>query len=77
MGIIKCFNVCPCFVGENVIVFNSIEWAKIGDIGDNSMLWQNAKINKVRYENFVWLADVTFENGKISHGHYVEGIKKI
>jgi len=61
---------------DKVIVFNSQKWSKTGDIGDNSQFYQNATVNSVRKDKEGrWLADVTFENGTVSNGHFQDGIK--
>jgi len=66
--------ICCAFeVGQNAIVFNNTEWSKTGDIEQNQMYWQEAKILNLRYKN-EWLADVEFESGLKSNGHFVRGI---
>lgn len=68
--------ICGAFaVGQSVIAFNSIEWSKTGDKPNgNQVYWQKATILNLRYED-EWLADVRFENGLKSNGHFVRGIK--
>lgn len=63
-------------VGQNVIVFNSIEWSKTGDKPDgNEVYWQKAKILKFRHNKGEQIADVEFESGLKSNGHFVRCIK--
>lgn len=64
-------------VGDTVIVFNDIEWSKTGDLPEgNDKYFQKAKILNLRFEK-EWLADVEFEGGRISKGHFVSGIKSL
>lgn len=66
---------CAFKAGENVIVFNDTRWRKTGDLREgNDVYFQKAKILKLRYSK-EWLADVKFESGQISNGHFVRGIK--
>ena len=65
------------YVGQKVKVFNDSEWSKTGDVGDNLIYWQDAIIDKLRYDPRP-LADVTFiKTGMSSHGHFVDGIKSL
>jgi hypothetical protein len=69
--------------GEIVKVFNSTDWSKTGDIGDNSQFFQDAKIlSMYRYKSYYgyedWCADVQFlHNDKVSNAHFIWGLKKI
>ena len=69
-------------VGDCVKAFNSKEWEKKGDIGDNEQFYREAEIVKLRKESSMvyadrwWLADVKWKhNGEISNGHFVRGLK--
>ena len=68
---------CAFKVGENIIVFNDTRWRKTGDLKEgNDVYFQKAKILRLRLRyNKEWLADVEFESGQISNGHFVRGIK--
>jgi len=59
------------------IVFNSIQWSKTGDIGDNSQFYQIATITREYLYKGDLLVDVVFNNGLISHGHFKYGIKTL
>jgi len=65
---------CDFVVGQNAIVFNNTEWSKTGDIDKNQIYFQKATILNLRYKD-EWLADVQFESGLKSNGHFVRGIK--
>jgi hypothetical protein len=76
----KILNESLFKVGDHVLVFDSKEWSKTGDIGDNSQFFKPATIIKIRQtkDSFKeWLADVKFDNGNISYGHFQSGIKLI
>jgi hypothetical protein len=61
--------------GQDVIVFNAIEWGKCGDTPDGNLrFWQHATILGLRFSG-EWLADVRFASGLISRGHFVRGIR--
>lgn len=64
--------------GDNVRAFNSKEWSKTGDIGNNSQFWQKAIVLKTRRGlHGSPIADLKFENGTISNGHFQFTIEKI
>ena len=64
--------------GDNVIAFNAIEWFKNGDIENNDMYYQNAVIFKTRRDKHGRpIADLKFENGLISHGHFQDALEKM
>lgn len=64
-------------VGDCAIIFNSKEWMKTGDVGNNSRFWQRAIILNIRKDKSgELLADVRFENGVESKGHFLDGIKE-
>ena len=70
-------NHCAFKKGDNVIAFNYRDWSKTGDLPEgNNKYWQEAKILKLRFTD-EWLADLKFENGLISNGHFVRGIELI
>jgi len=57
--------------GDTVIAFNSIEWSKTGDVGNNHQFWQKAIIIKTRRDATGRpVADLKFEDGLISNGHF-------
>jgi hypothetical protein len=65
---------------DHVLVFDSKEWSKTGDIGDNSQFYKPAIITKIRQtkDSFKeWLADVIFDSRIESFGHFQSGIKLI
>lgn len=66
-------------VGDHCLVFNSKEWSKTGDIGDNSQFYQPAIVINTRQtkDSFKeWLADVKWDkDGEESHGHFQSGMK--
>lgn len=65
-------------VDDKVIVFDADDWNKVGgDVGDNSCFYKPAVVvntHKNLYEE--WLADVVFEDGRRSNGHFQTGIKR-
>ena len=68
----------PFKVNDIVKVFDGDEWLHCGDIGDNSCYYKPATITKVRKEKespHEWLADVLFDYGQQSNGHFQSGIK--
>lgn len=72
-------------IGEKVKVFDNLAWSKTGDIGDNSQFLKKAIIIKLYVKKSIYngycyfdkLADVLFDDGNISAGHYQDGIEKI
>jgi hypothetical protein len=70
----KIIPACTYFVGQKLIVFNSIEWAKKGDLKTEYPFWQEAKVINIRYQG-EWLLDVKFDNGTISSGHYASSVR--
>ncbi len=65
--------------GDRAIVFNALEWSKTLDLPEgNSKYYQSAMVLKVRKdEHNRLLADVKFDSGQISKGHFQDGMKKI
>jgi hypothetical protein len=63
--------------GQKIKAFNSSEWDKTGDIGNNEQFWQEAKVLKVYQKGYRWLVDVKFDNGLVSNGHFLDGVEKI
>lgn len=63
------------------MVFDGKAWEKAGgDKGDNSEFWKRAQILKIYWHDGIvgssdWLVDVKFEDGQISNGHFLHGIK--
>ena len=65
-------------VEDIVTAFNSIEWSKTGDLPEgNDVYYQKAKILKLRYVKNEQVADLEFESGLISHGHFVRVLEDI
>jgi len=70
--------------GQVVIAFNGNEWAKTGDVGNNSQFYQEAAILEIRtvnnrtYPGTSVVADVKFiKSGEVSHGHFINTLKPI
>ncbi len=61
------------------LVFDAQEWVKTGDVGDNSQFWKPAKIIRTYFSRHLYheeqLADVQFEDGRISYGHHVSAFR--
>lgn len=67
-------------IGDLVIVYNCIEHQKEGGLDlpeGNDKYYQKAIIINVRKDKKYgdWLADVKFESGLVSNGHFQRGIK--
>lgn len=63
-------------VGDMCIAFDSNSWMKTGDIGDNSCFAKRAQVLNVRQtDDGEWLADVRFEDGRESNGHFQSGLQ--
>jgi hypothetical protein len=65
-------------VGDQVLVFDSREWEKTGDIGDNRQFYKPATIRALyQYDGFE-LADVQFRHREaLSKGHFTNGFKTL
>lgn len=68
--------------GETVKVFDVQDWKSKRDVGDNSQYFKNAEILKIYWNDSLlgscaWVADVQFEDGRISKGHFLHCIKKV
>ena len=63
----KIFNV-----GDKIIAFDSMSWMKTGDIDNNEIFFKPAEIINVkqRSSTLEWLADIRFEDGRESKGHF-------
>jgi hypothetical protein len=70
---ISAFNV-----GDKVIAFDGHEWMKKGDIGNNDCFRKEATVVRVRQRksNNEWLADVVFNDGSESNGHFQSTLKR-
>jgi hypothetical protein len=68
-------------IGDRVIAFDSQSWSKTGDIDNNEIYYLPAKVIGIRKSNYtnelMWLADVKFDNGKISNGLFQNGLKPL
>ena len=65
-------------IGEQAIVFDCNTWLKSGDIGNNEKYYIEAKVIRVRKSKeypYEWLADVKFNDGHISRGHFQSGMR--
>jgi hypothetical protein len=61
--------------GDRVLVFNSKEWMKTGDINYNEMYWQTATvIGTGKSKRGELTADVLFDNGTKSNSHFQNGM---
>lgn len=68
---------CNFKIGDNVIAFNYRDWCKVGNLPEgNTKYLQRATILKLKYVG-EWLADLKFENGLISNGHFIKGIEPL
>lgn len=63
---------------DKVIVFNNREWMKTKDLPEgNDKYYQKATVLSVEKDKYgEWLADVLFDDGIESKGHFQSGIKK-
>ena len=65
-------------IGEQIIVFDCDTWQKTGDVDNNEKYYIKAKVIRVRKSKkypYEWLADVKFEDCRISRGHFQSGIR--
>lgn len=65
-------------IGEQAIVFDCNTWLKSGDVGNNEKYYIEAKVIRVRKSKeypYEWLADVKFNDGHISRGHFQSGMR--
>lgn len=53
-----------------VMVFDSYEWDKTGDVGDNSQFYRPAKVLRYRTHENELIVDVMFDDGRESNGHF-------
>ena len=64
--------------GDIVRGFDSNEWSKTGDIGNNNQFWHKATVIKTRRDKHGRpLADIKFEDGTISNGHFQYALEKM
>jgi len=66
--------------GSRALVFDAKAWAPIGDVGDNTIFWKPATILRTYYNrphHEEQLADVRFDDGKISNGHFVAAFRPL
>ena len=64
--------------GNRVIAFDANSWMKTGDIGDNGQFNKEATVLRVRkLPDYEWVADVVFDDGKESNGHFVVNLELI
>lgn len=67
--------------GDKVIAFDNQDWIKVGDIEDNSCFYKEAKILSIYfhrpklYGNSDWCANIQFNDGRISNGHFLSGLR--
>lgn len=63
-------------IGGKCQVFDGQAWMKKGDIGNNECYYVDATILSVgRTEYNEIIVDVKITNGRLSHGHYLEGVR--
>jgi len=81
LGLRKSVTLVDVFgwsVGDECMTFDSSSWSKTGDIDDNSCYWLKAKIigfGQSKRNDI--LADVEFEDGRKSYGHFLNGLMRI
>lgn len=66
--------------GEIVQVFDAASWTKVGDIGDNSRFYREAKILEFGLIPGEMKFTVTVKflfDGRVSKGHFLDGLRKI
>jgi len=64
------------FIGGKCQVFDGQAWMKKGDIGNNECYYVDATILSVgRTEFNEIIVDVKMHDGRLSHGHYLEGVR--
>ena len=64
----KLFNV-----GDKIVAFDSSEWMKTGDdVDNNDIFFKPAKVINIKQiiNTLEWLADIEFEDGRKSRGHF-------
>lgn len=61
--------------GDRVRAFAHWEWEKTGDIGDNSQFYKPATVRHFYFRDGEYLADLWFDCGRISDGHFAYGLK--
>ena len=67
---------CSFSIGDKCHVFDVQKWMKTGDIGNNECYWVNATITSFRQTDYEeLLIDVIIADGRISNGHYIEGVR--
>ena len=63
-------------IGGKCQVFDGQAWMKKGDIGNNECYYVDATILSVgRTEYNEIIVDVKMTDGRLSHGHYLEGVR--
>lgn len=61
--------------GDKVLAFAHWEWEKTGDIGDNSQFYKPATVLHFYFRDGEYLADLLFDCGRDSRGHFACGLK--
>lgn len=67
-------------INDRVIAFDADSWSKTGDLKpDNSTYYIKGKVINIRQNesDFEWLADIKFDDGRISNGHFQSSIRKL
>lgn len=66
------------------LVFDSWLHNIVGDVGDNSTYWKPATITHIYKDTTfrgngrgLWLANVKFDDGRTTHGHFISAFRKI
>ena len=64
-------------IGDIAIVFNPTEWLKTGDLPEGDGIYYQKAVVLDTYKDKYgdWLADVKFDSGLESNGHFQSGMK--
>jgi hypothetical protein len=58
------------------LCFDASHWQRVGhDVGDNSMFWKPVTVKRVYFDRGDWLAEVEWEDGLVTRGHFASGLK--
>jgi hypothetical protein len=77
-GILGAVRYSAFLIGQRAIVFDGNSWLHSGDVGNNEKYMLPAKVIKIRKSReypYEWLADVKFDDGRISKGHFQSGMR--
>ena len=63
-------------IGGICQVFDGLSWSKTGDVGNNECYYVDATILSVGKTEFNEVTvDVLMDNGRVSNGHFLEGVR--